>query len=195
MIGVLVFPLCLLLPSVGGSEFPDFDDDGDNDWYDEHYVCEGDACAWSRSYLYFYEDQAVPNKTVTFEEYEYFDVDTAGLLADCAPSLSVGDIASTMKSCKDVNWKYQGACMYRKKGWLNQDGKTVNESLGTDFVVIEGVSENIMKCLDWDGVDDYDYDDYYDYYWDEMGLEESDEVQVRAKRDQKSNVPEFIIQD
>ena len=117
MIGVFLFPLCLPLPRVCGSEFPDFGDAGDNDWYDEHYVCEGDACTWSRSYLYFYEDQAVPNKTVTFEEYEYFDVDTAGLLADCAPSLSVGDIAITMKSCKDLDWQHWVlACTGRRSG-------------------------------------------------------------------------------
>merc|ERR1711936_1438532 len=31
----------------------------------------------------------VPNKTVKYFTYDYFDVDTVGLLADCAPSVRV----------------------------------------------------------------------------------------------------------
>jgi hypothetical protein len=94
-----------------------------------------------------------------------------------------------MKSCRDVERKYREACKYRKKEWLEQDGKIVKDSLATDFDEIEGVLENIAKCLDWDGVDDYDY-----YYYEDYFLEESNDIQVRTKRDLKSNVPEFMIQ-
>merc|ERR1712106_1027198 len=61
---------------------------------------------------------------------------------------------------------------------------------------IAGASENIMKCLGWDGVAEYDYGyyDYYDYYEYYNYLEESDDIEVRKKRDQISNVPEFLTQ-
>merc|ERR1719312_539216 len=60
----------------------------------------------------------VPNRSVTYAESDYFDVNIVGLLADCAPSLSLGDIATNAKSCDDVEWKYRRACNYRKNGWL-----------------------------------------------------------------------------
>jgi len=195
MLGIWSFPLSLLLSTAwASSEFPDFGED--SDWHDDWYVCEGDGCADSHTYIYIDKDVQVPNRSVTYEEYEYFDVDTAGLLADCAPSLSVGDIATSMKSCREVDYKFQKACNYRAKGWLDKDGKTVKEGLDKDFKEIAGASENIMKCLGWDGVAEYEYGyynyyDYYDYY---DYLEESDDIQVRRKRDQISNVPEFLTQ-
>jgi len=191
MLAVGFFFFSTLLLALAGGEFPDFGEDYD------YYVCDGEACTWDTMYIYFDKMVQVPNKTVTYEEYEYFNVDTAGLLADCAPSLSVGAIATTIKSCKDVDRKYRNACKFKKKEWLGQDGKTISGSLVTDFDEIEGVSENIAKCLDWDGVYKYDYDyNYdYDYDYDYYGyLEESDNNQVRTKRDIKSNIPEFLIQ-
>merc|ERR1712128_386066 len=61
---------------------------------------------------------------------------------------------------------------------------------------IAGAPENIMKCLGWGGVAEYEYgyNDYYDYYDYYSYLEESDDIQVRKKRDQISNVPEFLTQ-
>merc|ERR1711936_910837 len=127
----------------------------------------------------------VPNKTVKYFTYDYFDVDTVGLLADCAPSVTVADIAYSFKSCKDkeINWKYRDACLFRKKGWVGQDGKTINSSLSTAFGEIDGASENIEKCLKWDGV----YDDY-DYWY----LEEIDTMNVRNKRDLNESIPDFL---
>jgi hypothetical protein len=85
MLGSGVFLLCLVFSSVAGDDFPDFDVDfDDDDWYEDYYVCEGDACGYSMMYLYFDEAVKVPNKSVTYEKYKYFDVDIAGLLADCA---------------------------------------------------------------------------------------------------------------
>ena len=193
-VGIGVFPLCLLLQAVAGGDFPDFA--VDDDWFDDYYVCEGDACAYSMVYLYIDETIQVPNKTVTYEKYKHFDVSLSGLLADCAPSLSIVDIATTIASCRDVDWKYRDACKYRRKEWLGQDGETVKDSLDRDFDQIEGASENIVKCMDWDGVYDYDYYDYYGYdYYDYYDyLEESDANKKRNKRDLNTNVPEFMKQ-
>merc|ERR1711936_1339134 len=138
----------------------------------------------------------VPNKTVKYFTYDYFDVDTVGLLADCAPSVTVADIAYSFKSCKDkeIDWKYRDARLFRKKGWVGQDGKTINSSLSTAFGEIDGASENIEKCLKWDGVWDDDYYDYYDYYddYDYWFLEEIDTKDVRNKRDLNESIPDFL---
>jgi len=148
-------------------------------------------------FLWLEKTVQVPNRSVTYAESDYFDVNIVGLLADCAPSLSLGDIATHAKSCDDVEWKYRRACNYRKNGWLGEDGVTVKDTLDKDFDEIAGVSKNILKCLGWDGVDDY-FDYYYDYYgnydYDYDYLEESGEKGVRQKREVQSNIPEFLIQ-
>ena len=181
MLGICSWSLFLFISRVASSEFPDFGDASEGS--DARYVCEGDACADSHTYIYVDKDVKVPNRSVTYEESAYFNVDTAGLLADCAPSLSVGDIATDMKSCREVDYKYRKACVYRKKGWLDKDGKTVKEGLDKDFKEIDGASENIMKCLGWDGVSEYNYNDYYDYYYHDYNpygysdyLEESNDI-------------------
>merc|ERR1712142_115805 len=191
MPGIHYLGASLILIGVAFSDFPDFDGD-----YGDHSVCEGDACTDKLVFLWMKKTVPVPNKTVTYTEYEWLDVDTAGLLADCSASLSVGDIGTDMKTCRDVEREYRRACNYRKKGWLDKDGVTVKKTLDKDFAEIEGVSENILKCLGWDGVQDYydyygDYDfyDYYDYDY----LEESSHVQRRKKRELKSNIPQFLI--
>jgi len=193
MKGLAVLQFYLLLPLVVGGEYPDFDDD-----YDGHswYECEEDACYGKTMYLYMNNEIPVPNKTVKYFTYDYFDVDTVGLLADCAPSVTVADIAYSFKSCKDkeIDWKYRDACLFRRKGWVGQDGKTINSSLSTAFGEIDGASENIEKCLKWDGVwdddyyDFYDYDDDYDYWY----LEEIDTKDVRNKRDLNESIPDFL---
>merc|ERR1719317_1433014 len=160
-------------------------------------VCEGDACMYKYVFLWLEKTVQVPNRSVTYAESDYFDVNIVGLLADCAPSLSLGDIATHAKSCDDVEWKYRRACNYRKNGWLGEDGVTVKDTLDKDFDEIAGVSKNILKCLGWDGVDDY-FDYYYDYYgnydYDYDYLEESGAKEVRQKREVQSNIPEFLIQ-
>merc|ERR1712105_106914 len=132
--------------------------------------------------------------TVKYFTYDYFDVDTVGLLADCAPSVTVADIAYSFKSCKDkeIDWKYRDACLFRRKGWVGQDGKTINSSLSTAFGEIDGASENIEKCLKWDGVWDDDYYDFYDYDDDYWYLEEIDTKDVRNKRDLNESIPDFL---
>jgi len=194
MHGIHYLCVSLLLSTVAQGGYPDFGD-GDDSWY----VCEGDACTDSLIWLFLEKTVQVPNRSVTYEEYNDFEVGTEGLLADCAASLTIGDIATDMKTCRVVQRKYRQACNYRKKGWLEEDGKTFKESLDKDFGEIAGVSENILKCLDWDGVyDDYDYD-YYDYgfydsYYGYHYLEESVDTEVRKKRDLQSNFPEFLLQ-
>merc|ERR1711942_212172 len=185
--------LPLLLSVVFSSKYPDFYDDYDD--YDSHEVCEGDACVYKYVFLWLEKTKQVPNISVTYTETDYFDVDIESLLAECAPSLSVGDIATLAKSCDDVERKYRRACNYRKNGWLGEDGVTVKDSLDKDFDAIAGVSKNILKCLRWDGVVDsipFYYYGNYDYAYDY--LEESGEKGVRQKREVQSNIPEFLIQ-
>merc|ERR1712013_341676 len=178
--GIHYICIPLLLSGIIYSKVPDFVAD-----YDDYEVCEGDACMYKYVFLWLEKTVQVPNRSVTYAESDYFDVNTVGLLADCAPSLSLGDIATHAKSCDDVEWKYRCACNYRKNGWLGEDGVTVKDTLDKDFDEIAGVSKNILKCLGWDGVDDY-FD--YDY------LEESGEKGVRQKREVQSNIPKFLIQ-
>ena len=123
------------------TEFPDFGDDYD---YEDYTVCEEDACTNNLVYLLVEKTVAVPNRSVTYREYEYFDVNTEGLLADCGPALSVGDIATYMKTCKEVERKYRQACNYRKKGWLGEDGVTIKETLDKDFVAIVKMAAKIQ---------------------------------------------------
>merc|ERR1719250_600760 len=164
----------LLLSGIVCSKVPDFVAD-----YDDYEVCEGDACMYKYVFLWLEKTVQVPNRSATYAESDYFDVNIVGLLADCAPSLSLGDIATHAKSCDDVEWKYRRACNYRKNGWLGEDGVTVKDTLDKDFDEIAGVSKNILKCLGWDGVDDYFDYYYYDYYgnydYDYDYLEESGE--------------------
>jgi len=195
MPGIHYLCIPLLLHGVVSSKVPDFVHD-----HGDYEVCEGDACTYKYIYLWLEKTVQVPNRSVTYSESDYFDVNIVGLLADCAPSLSVGDIATRTKTCEDVEWKYRRACNYRKKGWLAEDGVTVKDTLDKDFDEITGVSKNILSCLGWDGVDDYFdyyYYGYYDYYgdYDYDYLEESGEEVVRRKREVQSSIPEFLIQD
>ena len=183
MPGIHYLCIPLLLPGIVSSKVPDFVGD-----HDDYEVCEGDACIYKYIYLWVEKTVQVPNRSVTYTESDYFDVNIVGLLADCAPSLSVGDIATQTKTCDDVEWKYRRACNYRKKGWLAEDGVTVKDSLDKDFDEITGVSKNILSCLGWDGVDDY-FDYYHDYYYhgnydyDYDYLEEPGDRGVRRKRE------------
>merc|ERR1712215_1760 len=182
MQGLGVLQFYLLLPLVVGGDFPDFDDDDDGESW---YKCEDDACYDRTRYLEINVENQVPNTSVKYFTYDYFDVDTVGLLAACGPSVTVTDIANRFKSCDKINWRYNDACCYGKKGWIGQDGETINSSLSTAFVEIDGVSENIEKCFKWNGVWDYDYYDYYDHYdyYDYSNLEDIDSKAVRKKRD------------
>ena len=64
-----------------------------------------------------------------------------------------------MKSYEDIPSRYyysRLACKYSKKGWLAVDGMTINKTVLPPTPEIEGVSDNISKCLGWEG----DYDSY-----------------------------------
>ena len=151
-----IHSLCvsLLLPFLALSEFPAFGPD--------NTVCQEDAC--TNKYinsLLVERTVTLPNRSVTYTEQTFVkQVDVVGLLADCAPSTSIWDVATDMKSCEGIpSWYYYStwACKYRKKGWLAIDGMTINETVLALTPEIEGVSENIAKCLEWAG----DYDSYF----------------------------------
>merc|ERR1712013_390883 len=87
--GIHYICIPLLLSGIIYSKVPDFVAD-----YDDYEVCEGDACMYKYVFLWLEKTVQVPNRSVTYAESDYFDVNIVGLLADCAPSLSLGDIAT-----------------------------------------------------------------------------------------------------
>ena len=150
-----IHSLCvsLLLPFLALSEFPAFGPD--------NTVCQEDAC--TNKYirpLLVEQTVTLPNRSVTYTEQAYVNnVDIVGLLADCAPSTSLWDVAMDMKSCEVIpSWYFYSkwACNYMKKGWLAIDGMMINETVLALTPEIEGVPENISKCLEWEE----DYDSY-----------------------------------
>ena len=139
-------------------------------------------------YIRIYDELQVPNKSISFRGApEWFDVDSESLLKDCAPNLSIRDIATRVKSCKDIERKYKDACEFSKKGWLQANGNVSREGLQNQLQGIEGMNKYIDICLDWDGESDYDYYDYYDYWY----LEESDDVKKRSHRSVQPSADEM----
>ena len=128
----------LLLSSTHAWYYPDFGDDS------EYWTCDDDYCIQKYIYIRIYDELQVPNKSISFRGApEWFDVDSESLLKDCAPNLSIRDIATRVKSCKDIERKYKDACEFSKKGWLQANGNVSRENLQTQLQGIEGMNKYI----------------------------------------------------
>merc|ERR1712236_150594 len=155
--------------------YPDFGDGSD------YWACDGDYCIDKDIYIYVYEEIHIPNRNITFHDGypEGYDINSESLLKECAPNLSIRNIATMIKSCKDIAKQYKDLCVFSKKGWLIEDGKISRESLQNQLQEIEEMSKYIDICMDWDGESDYeDYYGNYDYWY----LEEPDDVSKRSHR-------------
>merc|ERR1712215_137532 len=164
--------------------YPDFGDGSD------YWACDGDYCIDKDIYIYIYEEVHIPNRNITFHDGypEGYDINSESLLKECAPNLSIRNIATMIKGCKDIAKKYKDLCVFSKKGWLIEDGSISRENLQNQLQEIEGMSKYIDICMDWDGESDYedyynygyDYEDYY--YGDSWYLEEPKDVSKRSHR-------------
>merc|ERR1711915_1174530 len=155
--------------------YPDFGDGSD------YWACDGDYCIDKDIYIYVYEEIHIPNRNITFHDGypEGYDINSESLLKECAPNLSIRNIATMIKSCKDIVKKYKDLCVFSKKGWLIEDGSISRETLQNQLQEIEGMSKYIDICMNWDGESDYeDYYGNYDYWY----LEEPDDVSKRSRR-------------
>merc|ERR1711915_607377 len=157
--------------------YPDFGDGSD------YWACDGDYCIDKDIYIYVYEEIHIPNRNITFYDGypEGYDINSESLLKECAPNLSIRNVATMIKSCKDIAKKYKDLCVFFKKGWLIEDGSVSRENLQNQLQEIEGMSKYIDICMDWDG--ESDYEDYYNYgYYDYWYLEEPEDVSKRSHR-------------
>jgi len=123
----------------------------DSDYFLDYYTCQDDFCMEKEMWVEAEKKIPVPNTELIIHDSEDSHyVETAGVLAECAPGLGVKDLAEYVKPCYEIEggyeedwWLYMESCVFSNIGWLNKD-----TSLNTaKFASIPGVADKVAQCV------------------------------------------------
>jgi len=117
-------------------------------WFLDYNICEGDFCMEKKMWVDVEKKTKVPNtELMLYDDYDYNLVGSEGVLSECAPGLTIQDLAEWVLPCYEIEggfdtWTYIEACQFSRLGWLQQD-TTVNVG---KLDSISGLSDQVKQC-------------------------------------------------
>merc|ERR1711971_1494906 len=136
-----------------------------------YHKCDSAMCWWTTFDIEIHSDLSVPNSSLVIADYrwDWWEVKMSSLLEECAPSLSISQIAYSFSACNNIEDEIvEEACIALQRDWLDEKG-AIKPTLIQKYTELPKAESFINECLALGGADvseveeifdNYDYDDY-----------------------------------